>query len=229
MRCMKVGGSGSCFILRTCGSSGCLGGMITSRRTFVRRLDEPWGSFSGVQSTRLMQRSCVNGGEGVFAGASFHLSTHSTGSASSVPSQSSAVHTIGEGIRALTKGTFWLQIIMDSCWYWLLPLRPKKSEFLTKKTTCTNVLSKRTTCKKNCQKRPPFSDGTSGQATRVACRLGRSRQGGAACTGSGMLPDGRRRRPPLRLGCIRQVDVASSGVGDSCGGPKFGMCPLPDR
>jgi hypothetical protein len=47
-------------------------------------------------------------------------------------------------------------------------------------------LVKRTTSEKDCQKRPVLSGGTPGQATRGTCRLGQSRQGGAATYVAGM-------------------------------------------
>jgi hypothetical protein len=72
-------------------------------------------------------------------------------------------------------------------------------EFLTEETIYINELSKKTTYQKNYQKRPSLSGGTSGQATRVACRLGQSRQAHAACPNAGMSPDRRRRRPPFPL------------------------------
>jgi hypothetical protein len=59
-------------------------------------------------------------------------------------------------------------------------------EFLTNQTTCASVLSKRTTSQNYCQKRPALSGGTPGQAARGTCRLGQSRQGGAATPRAGM-------------------------------------------
>jgi hypothetical protein len=61
-------------------------------------------------------------------------------------------------------------------------------EFLTHWTTCTNEMSKRTTFENICQKIPPLSGGTPGQATHGTCRLGQSRQGGAAIVITGMVP-----------------------------------------
>jgi hypothetical protein len=60
----------------------------------------------------------------------------------------------------------------------------------------------KTTCRKICQKRPPTGGGTSGQATRGTCRLGRRRHGGAATANAGTSAavDGRSKRwvlPPL--------------------------------
>jgi hypothetical protein len=59
---------------------------------------------------------------------------------------------------------------------------------LTEEITCTNEMSKETTSENICQKRPPRSGGTPGQATRGTCRLGRCRQGPAANAHAGMLP-----------------------------------------
>jgi hypothetical protein len=55
----------------------------------------------------------------------------------------------------------------------------------------------KTTCRKICQKRPPTGGGTSGQATRGTCRLGRRRHGVAATAIAGMWPGSWLRRPPL--------------------------------
>jgi hypothetical protein len=60
-----------------------------------------------------------------------------------------------------------------------------KFEFLTHKTTCASEMLEKTTCRKICQKRPPTSGGTSGQATRGTCRLGRRWHGGAATANAG--------------------------------------------
>jgi hypothetical protein len=60
-----------------------------------------------------------------------------------------------------------------------------------KKTTCASEMLK-TTREKICQKRPRLSGGTSGQATRVTCRLSQIRQVLAATPNAGMLADGRR-------------------------------------
>jgi hypothetical protein len=78
-----------------------------------------------------------------------------------------------------------------------LNAKPGIYEFLTHKTTCANVMSKRTTCENICQKRPPLGSGTSGQATRGMCRLGRRRHGHAATANAGMWPGSWLRRAPL--------------------------------
>jgi hypothetical protein len=57
-------------------------------------------------------------------------------------------------------------------------------EFLTDWTTCTNEMAKKTTYEKYCQKEPLLG----GQATRGTCRLGQSRQEGAAIPKAGMFP-----------------------------------------
>jgi hypothetical protein len=46
-------------------------------------------------------------------------------------------------------------------------------------------MAKKTTCEKYCQKEPLLGGGTSGQATRGTCRLGQSRQEGAAIPKAG--------------------------------------------
>jgi hypothetical protein len=56
--------------------------------------------------------------------------------------------------------------------------RRKPAKFLTHKTTCASKMLEKITCRKICQKRPPTGGGTSGQATRGTCRLGRRRHGG---------------------------------------------------
>jgi hypothetical protein len=61
-------------------------------------------------------------------------------------------------------------------------------EFLTEETTSTSVLPERTTSEIFCQKRPPGSGGSEAQATRGTCRLGQSRQGGAAYAKPGRWP-----------------------------------------
>jgi hypothetical protein len=79
----------------------------------------------------------------------------------------------------------------DATWHWHPtggPANRSTTEFLTQWTTFTNEMSKRTTFEKNCQKRLPLSGGTPGQATRGMCRLGRSRQGGAAIVIVGKSP-----------------------------------------
>jgi hypothetical protein len=65
-------------------------------------------------------------------------------------------------------------------------LAAELAEFLTNQTTCATVLSKRTTSEIICQKGPLLSGGTSGQATRSTCRLGRRRHGAAASRVAGM-------------------------------------------
>jgi hypothetical protein len=72
-------------------------------------------------------------------------------------------------------------------------------EFWMKRTTCASETLKKITCKKICQKGSLLSDGMSGQATCVTCRLGQIRQALAATPSAGRSPDGRRRRPPLPL------------------------------
>jgi hypothetical protein len=52
----------------------------------------------------------------------------------------------------------------------------KSCGILKKKTTCASEMLKNTTCEIFCQKGPCLSGGTSGQATRVTCRLGQIRQ-----------------------------------------------------
>jgi hypothetical protein len=81
-------------------------------------------------------------------------------------------------------------------------------------------MSKKTTCKKICQKGPRLSGGTSGQATRITCRLGQIRQALAAIAEIDMLADGRRRRPPLSL----VGPVASAIAGMHAGVGPGGMC-----
>jgi hypothetical protein len=89
----------------------------------------------------------------------------------------------------------------------VLYVSPKPPEFSMKRTTCTSEMLKRTTYKKNCQKGLPLSDGTSGQATRVTCHLGQIWQTLTVIVETGMLADGRRRRPPLSL-----VGLAASAI-----------------
>jgi hypothetical protein len=67
-----------------------------------------------------------------------------------------------------------------------LPPAMTIGEFLTHKTTCASEMLEKTTCQKICQKRPPTSGGTSGEATRGTCRLGRRRQVHAATAKAGM-------------------------------------------
>jgi hypothetical protein len=91
---------------------------------------------------------------------------------------------------------------MGAPWPWHPAL-----EFLTDWTSCTNEMLKRTTSEKFCQKRPPLSGGTSGQATRGTCRLGRRRHGGAATANAGMWPGS-----PLRSSPFFSVGPAASPV-----------------
>jgi hypothetical protein len=62
------------------------------------------------------------------------------------------------------------------------------SEFLTHETTCLSEMLEKTTYENFCQKRPPTSGGTPGQATRGTCRLGQGRQAPAAVAVAGMRP-----------------------------------------
>jgi hypothetical protein len=65
--------------------------------------------------------------------------------------------------------------------------------WITHETTCASEMLEKTTYKKFCQKRPPTSGGTPGQATRGTCRLGQCRQAPAAVAIGGTLAcDGRR-------------------------------------
>jgi hypothetical protein len=87
---------------------------------------------------------------------------------------------------------------------------PRLPEFLTKKTTCASEMSKKTTCGKIYQKGSRLSGGTSGQATRVTCRLGQIRQALAATPNTGMLADGRRHRPPFPV--VGPAAIANAGM-----------------
>jgi hypothetical protein len=73
-------------------------------------------------------------------------------------------------------------------WFW---------EFLTHETTCASEMLEKTTCEKFCQKRPPMSGGTPGQATRGTCRLGQCRQASAAVAVAGTSVSVRRRLAAL--------------------------------
>jgi hypothetical protein len=57
---------------------------------------------------------------------------------------------------------------------------PLGLEFLTHETTCASEMLEKTTCEIFCQKRPPMSGGTPGQATRDTCRRCHCRQAPAA-------------------------------------------------
>jgi hypothetical protein len=61
----------------------------------------------------------------------------------------------------------------------------KHREFLTEETSCPTEISKSAMSEKIWQKRPPLSGDTLGQVTFGTCRLGRSRQGGAAVGNAG--------------------------------------------
>jgi hypothetical protein len=63
----------------------------------------------------------------------------------------------------------------------------ENTEFLTHETTCASEMLEKTTCENFCQKRPPTSGGTPGQATRGTCRLGHCRQAPAAVAIGGTL------------------------------------------
>jgi hypothetical protein len=93
-------------------------------------------------------------------------------------------------------------------------------EFLTEETTCTNEMSKETTPENICQKRPPRSGGTPGQATRGTCRLGRCRQGPAANAHAGMLP--------FHAGMSRWQRAASVIAG-TLGSPTVSLHAMIDR
>jgi hypothetical protein len=69
----------------------------------------------------------------------------------------------------------------------------EESEFLTHETTCPSEMLEKTTCEIFCQKRPPTSGGTPGQATRGTCRLGQCRQAPAAVAVAGTYVSVRRR------------------------------------
>jgi hypothetical protein len=77
---------------------------------------------------------------------------------------------------------------------------------LTHETTCASEMLEKTTCKNFCQKRPPTSGGTPGQATRGTCRLGQCRQAPAAVAIGGTLAQVRRGStmlpPPLAAGDV---------------------------
>jgi hypothetical protein len=64
--------------------------------------------------------------------------------------------------------------------HWRHPNNNEITEFLTHETTCASEMLEKTTCENFCQKRPPTSGGTPGQATRGTCRLGQCRQAPAA-------------------------------------------------
>jgi hypothetical protein len=63
-------------------------------------------------------------------------------------------------------------------------LQSNKLEFLTHETTCASEMLEKTTCEIFCQKRPPTSGGTPGQATRGTCRLGRQAPAAVAIAGT---------------------------------------------
>jgi hypothetical protein len=67
-------------------------------------------------------------------------------------------------------------------------VHPPQPEFLTHQTTSTSERLEKTPSENYCQKGPPVSGGTPGQATRGTCRLGHRRQGGAATAIAGMWP-----------------------------------------
>jgi hypothetical protein len=111
-------------------------------------------------------------------------------------------------------------------WISHCPEYSREEEFLTKQTTCASVLAKRTTSEKDCQKRPVLSGGTPGQATRGTCRLGQSRQGGAATCVAGMwlVRGAARLSGPCRLTHCRQAaEVAPAADGGA--GTLAKACP----
>jgi hypothetical protein len=63
-----------------------------------------------------------------------------------------------------------------------------RSGGLKHETTCASEILEKTTCEKFCQKGPPTSGGTPGQATRGTCRLDQWRQAPAADAKPGMWP-----------------------------------------